>query len=143
MAVVPFSRFFVVCFFPKNGRLKITYEAEVTVPAWATCLMSALQSAEPRAAEEDAGKRTFSWKQTVPMPSYLIAVAVGELESREISPRCVCACCVSQQLYAYVNVNRPPIQKTQEQYQTCTALTNYSRLVSHGGMVVKNSDTSN
>ncbi|CAN0033779.1 unnamed protein product [Ectocarpus sp. 6 AP-2014] len=66
--------------------VKITYEAKVTVPAWATCLMSALESARPQAA--GPGKRTFSWKQSVPMPSYLIAVAVGELESREISPRC-------------------------------------------------------
>lgn len=74
---------------PEN---QITYEAKVTVPAWATCLMSALESAQPGAA--GPGKRTFSWKQSVPMPSYLIAVAVGELESREISPRwglCVCA----------------------------------------------------
>ncbi|CAM9119050.1 unnamed protein product [Pylaiella littoralis] len=70
--------------------VKITYEAKVTVPEWATCLMSALQSDEPRAAEEEEGRKTFSWTQSVPMPSYLIAVAVGELESREISPRCVC-----------------------------------------------------
>lgn len=68
---------------------QITYEAKVTVPAWATCLMSALQSAEPQAGASGE-KRTFSWKQSVPMPSYLIAVAVGELESREISARCVC-----------------------------------------------------
>lgn len=66
---------------------QITYDAKVTVPAWATCLMSALESAVPVTAA-GGGKRTFSWKQVVPMPSYLIAVAVGELESREISSRC-------------------------------------------------------
>lgn len=70
---------------PPAAGNQITYEAKVTVPAWATCLMSALESAQPQAA--GAGKRTFSWKQSVPMPSYLIAIAVGELESREISPR--------------------------------------------------------
>ena len=64
---------------------QITYEAKVTVPAWATCLMSALESASP---VQTGDKKTFSWKQSVPMPSYLIAVAVGELESREISSRC-------------------------------------------------------
>lgn len=57
----------------------------MTVPAWATCLMSALESASP---VQTGDKKTFSWKQSVPMPSYLIAVAVGELESREISSRC-------------------------------------------------------
>lgn len=66
--------------------LQITYEARVTVPSWATCLMSALESAEPLATAE-GDRRTFSWKQSVPMPSYLIAIAVGELESREISTR--------------------------------------------------------
>ncbi|CAN0333654.1 unnamed protein product, partial [Scytosiphon promiscuus] len=30
--------------------VKITYEAEVTVPEWATCLMSALESAAPQKA---------------------------------------------------------------------------------------------
>ncbi len=58
----------------------------MTVPSWATCLMSALESAEPLPTAE-GDRRTFSWKQSVPMPSYLIAIAVGELESREISAR--------------------------------------------------------
>lgn len=48
--------------------------------------MSALESAEPLATAE-GDRKTFSWKQSVPMPSYLIAIAVGELESREISTR--------------------------------------------------------
>ncbi|CAM9800066.1 unnamed protein product, partial [Laminaria digitata] len=77
---------------------QITYEAKVTVPMWATCLMSALEvaAAQPvgggdgRGGAGGDGKHTFSWKQSVPMPSYLIAIAVGDLDSREISPRCVC-----------------------------------------------------
>lgn len=62
----------------------------MTVPSWATCLMSALESAAPlKAAAGAGGDRTiFSWEQSVPMPSYLIAVAVGELESLDISSRC-------------------------------------------------------
>lgn len=53
--------------------------------------MSALESSAPQ-EEASGGRKTFSWAQSVPMPSYLIAVAVGELESREISPRCVYVC---------------------------------------------------
>jgi hypothetical protein len=36
----------------------------------------------------EASRRLFSFRQPVPVPSYLIAVAVGQLESREISHRC-------------------------------------------------------
>lgn len=36
---------------------------------------------------DGSGRRTFVWEQPVSMPSYLVALAVGELESREISPR--------------------------------------------------------
>ncbi|CAM9572360.1 unnamed protein product [Ascophyllum nodosum] len=71
--------------------LQMTYEAKVTVPSWAKCLMSALEKTSENGAaavEEEGEKVTFSWKQPVPMPSYLIAIAVGELESRDISPRC-------------------------------------------------------
>lgn len=74
---------------------QITYEAKVTVPLWAKCLMSALEkgAAQPVGGGGNGGggeeKHTFSWEQAVPMPSYLIAIAVGDLESREISPRCV------------------------------------------------------
>jgi leukotriene-A4 hydrolase len=32
-------------------------------------------------------RRTFYFTQKVPIPSYLIALAAGQLESREISPR--------------------------------------------------------
>lgn len=69
---------------------QITYDARVTVPAWATCLMSALEVAPP--VPNDDGDRgetlTFLWRQPVPIPSYLIAIAVGDLESRDISQRC-------------------------------------------------------
>jgi leukotriene-A4 hydrolase len=74
---------------------KITYEATVRVPHWATCLMSAL----PRAAGDGAAGtnatsqdqqscKEFFFKQPVPMSSYLVAMAVGDLEGRDISERC-------------------------------------------------------
>ncbi|CAN0374031.1 unnamed protein product, partial [Discosporangium mesarthrocarpum] len=76
--------------------IKITYNAKVTVPSWATCLMSALASEDTGAGagavaggggEGSQTTRSFCWKQPMPIPSYLIAIAVGDLESREISPR--------------------------------------------------------
>ena len=38
---------------------------------------------------DGSGQRTFVWEQPVSMPSYLVALAVGELEARDISPRWV------------------------------------------------------
>ena len=49
-----------------------------------TVLMSALREGEP--IEKD-GKRVHSFRQPVPIPSYLIAIVTGELQSRQIGPR--------------------------------------------------------
>jgi len=66
---------------------KVTWSGVITAPAWATVLMSAVQDGS--AVSVDRGeKRAFAWKQVVPTSTYLIAIAVGELESRDISPRC-------------------------------------------------------
>ena len=46
--------------------------------------MSALREGEP--IEKD-GKRVHSFRQPVPIPSYLIAIVTGELQSRQIGPR--------------------------------------------------------
>eukprot|EP00967_Tisochrysis_lutea_P072328 scaffold96312_cov30-Tisochrysis_lutea.AAC.4 len=63
---------------------KFTYDATLTVPSWATALMSAVRAGSSRVSDN---KTSFSFKQTVPIPSYLLALAVGQLESREIGPR--------------------------------------------------------
>jgi leukotriene-A4 hydrolase len=62
----------------------MTYHAIVTVPFWATCVMSALLES----SKSVDGKQVYSWKQTVPISSYLFALAVGELEKIDISKRC-------------------------------------------------------
>ena len=64
---------------------KITYGAKVTVPTPLTALMSAIPTSEG----EDAGadKTAFTFKQDVPIPPYLLALAVGNVEAREIGPR--------------------------------------------------------
>eukprot|EP00696_Hemimastix_kukwesjijk_P013821 gnl/Hemi2/27646_TR9135_c0_g1_i1.p1 gnl/Hemi2/27646_TR9135_c0_g1~~gnl/Hemi2/27646_TR9135_c0_g1_i1.p1 ORF type:complete len:635 (+),score=190.18 gnl/Hemi2/27646_TR9135_c0_g1_i1:43-1947(+) len=75
--------------------IKVTYTAQVSVPAPSgaagpnplVALMSALS--EP-ATPEDATATdvsVFRFSQPVPTPSYLIALAVGALESRDLGPR--------------------------------------------------------
>ena len=38
--------------------------------------------------ETSSGDKIYEFTQPVPIPSYLFALAVGELDSRDISPRC-------------------------------------------------------
>ena len=65
--------------------VKSRYTAKLTVPAPLTALMSAVpDDAEPKEAE---GKRCFSFTQKVPIPSYLLAIACGNLVARRIGPR--------------------------------------------------------
>ncbi|KIZ02668.1 leukotriene-A4 hydrolase [Monoraphidium neglectum] len=79
--------------------VKAPYTAAVRVPAALTALMSAvpqdagagagegLPGVDEGAAATEGERRTFYFTQKVPIPSYLIALAAGQLESREISPR--------------------------------------------------------
>ena len=60
---------------------KISYSANITVPDGLTALMSAIQT-------ESSSKSTFSFNQPIPIPTYLIALAVGDLEKRSLGPRC-------------------------------------------------------
>ena len=63
--------------------IKSTYSAEIRAPAWCTVLMSALSEQ----AQPGDPKGTFRFAQLVPTPAYLIALAAGDLVSRDISPR--------------------------------------------------------
>ena len=65
--------------------VKITYKATVTVPSWSVCVMGAVQMIENISPRNE---KTYVWMQDVPISSYLIAMAVGHLQRREISPRC-------------------------------------------------------
>ena len=62
----------------------MTYNAIVTVPSWATCVMSALLES----TEHVDDTTVYSWKQPVPISSYLFALAVGELEKKDLSKLC-------------------------------------------------------
>ncbi|OQV16841.1 Leukotriene A-4 hydrolase [Hypsibius exemplaris] len=64
--------------------VKSTYSAKITVPSGLTVLMSAIGKGKEA---EDAGNVAFRFEQSVPIPSYLVAIAIGNLESRKIGPR--------------------------------------------------------
>ncbi|KAF1318435.1 Leukotriene a-4 hydrolase/aminopeptidase, partial [Globisporangium splendens] len=70
---------------PDTPSAKFTYTAHVTVPEWTTVLLSAIANKkQPKASN---GKRVVSFSQEVPIPSYLLAIAAGRLESAELGPR--------------------------------------------------------
>lgn len=58
--------------------MKFTYKAKLRYPVEVTGLMSAI------ATKRSPGYAEF--EQTVPIESYLIAIAVGDLVSRDLSP---------------------------------------------------------
>lgn len=66
--------------------VKMTYRAEVTVPTWATCVMSAVPKSTK--ISDDKTTKVCKWDQPVPISSYLLALAVGDLEKKDISGRC-------------------------------------------------------
>ena len=65
---------------------KATYTAHVAVPAWATCVMSAVMKGVKENSNNQ--KKEYHWDQPVPISSYLIAMAVGKLAKKDISHRC-------------------------------------------------------
>ncbi|XP_078484924.1 leukotriene A-4 hydrolase [Ciona intestinalis] len=68
--------------------VKATYSSKVTVQDPLVALMSALQCWDKSGKNEKGEKvKTYKFTQKVPTPSYLIAIVVGLLESRDIGPR--------------------------------------------------------
>lgn len=66
--------------------VKATYEAEITAPKELTVLMSGIRTCEPEIVQE-TDLKTWKYEQKVPIQSYLIAIAIGALESKKIGPR--------------------------------------------------------
>uniref|UniRef100_UPI00398E9E30 leukotriene A-4 hydrolase n=1 Tax=Pristiophorus japonicus TaxID=55135 RepID=UPI00398E9E30 len=66
--------------------VKSTYSARVSVPKELIALMSANRDGE-LVDDQDESRKIYCFRQMVPMPSYLIALVVGSLESRVIGPR--------------------------------------------------------
>ncbi|TPX36075.1 leukotriene-A4 hydrolase [Synchytrium endobioticum] len=65
--------------------VKATYSAEITAPSQFRALMSAI----PEDEVEDTAAQTKTWKfkQPIPIPSYLIAIAIGNIVGKQIGPR--------------------------------------------------------
>ena len=64
--------------------VKASYSATISAPAELTAVMSAVREG----TETKSGNRKVTkFQQKVPVPSYLIALAVGQIESRQIGPR--------------------------------------------------------
>jgi leukotriene A-4 hydrolase/aminopeptidase len=64
---------------------RVAYDAEVTVPEGLCAVMSAGPAGD--APGPLPGTRIYTFSMPQPIPSYLLALAVGELESRDLSPR--------------------------------------------------------
>ncbi|KAL4174881.1 hypothetical protein KRP22_006810 [Phytophthora ramorum] len=71
---------------PDSPAAKFTYSATVTVPQWCTVLMSAIAHGHVKNNDHERTKK-WSFRQDVPVPSYLLAIAAGEMESVELSAR--------------------------------------------------------
>jgi leukotriene-A4 hydrolase len=68
-----------------SPRARVTYRAAITVPKALTAVMSAGSVGEQPG--DRPGTRTLLFDMPQPIPTYLIALAVGELDSRDLSPR--------------------------------------------------------
>eukprot|EP00117_Sycon_ciliatum_P029733 scpid48813/ scgid23597/ Leukotriene A-4 hydrolase; Leukotriene A(4) hydrolase len=67
--------------------VKCPYTAELTVPTGMTCLMSATNPGGESQEQIDGGRSRFHFKQTIAIPSYLIAIAAGKLYGKKIGVR--------------------------------------------------------
>ncbi len=65
-------------------RLRVRYTAELVVPRELTAVMAAAD----RGRREDGSVATYAFEMPQPIPPYLFAFAVGDLASRDLSPRC-------------------------------------------------------
>ncbi len=70
---------------PDTARNRLTYEAELVVPQPLAAVMSAGPAGEGPGPRE--GTRVFRFRMPQPIPPYLVALAVGSLEKRDLSPR--------------------------------------------------------
>jgi aminopeptidase N len=72
-----------------NPAIKATYSCTLRVPKGYTGLMSAVEVSPPILESYNGEEVMMSkWEQRVPISSYLIVVVVGNLTSRDLSPRC-------------------------------------------------------
>ncbi|XP_014474504.1 PREDICTED: leukotriene A-4 hydrolase [Dinoponera quadriceps] len=64
--------------------VKSTYSAKISVPRELTVVMSALLD---KVSDLDNSKKLYEFHQPVQIPSYLVAIAIGALVSKQVGPR--------------------------------------------------------
>ncbi|KER32495.1 hypothetical protein T265_01379 [Opisthorchis viverrini] len=67
--------------------VKATFEAVVHVPKDAVVVMGAVRVKEPSVSSRGDDWREYHFVQSVPIPSYLVTIACGDLASERIGPR--------------------------------------------------------
>lgn len=67
--------------------VRATWDAVVVVPRRYTAVMAAEQLGELSPAPDEAPTRAFRFVMPQKVPAYLVAIAVGDLERREVGPR--------------------------------------------------------
>ncbi|KAK9732373.1 Peptidase M1 N-terminal domain [Popillia japonica] len=67
--------------------VKTKYQAVISVPDGLTAVMSAICDSSRSLGGRGNRKQLFHFVQDIPIPAYLIAIAIGALESRDIGPR--------------------------------------------------------
>jgi aminopeptidase N len=71
-----------------SPQIRQTYEARIVVPADLHVVMSAAQlTTDGEAVANDAGKRAYRFRMEHPIPCYLFALAIGDLQFRATGPR--------------------------------------------------------
>ena len=65
--------------------MKLTYSANIQVPHPLRALMSAIEVGEEEIGDNKS--KLYKFEQKVKIPSYLIALAVGNLQGEKIGPR--------------------------------------------------------
>ncbi|KAJ3351085.1 Leukotriene A-4 hydrolase [Entophlyctis luteolus] len=65
------------------AKFKCKYTADITCPSELRALMSAVLTGE----RTEGTKRVFSFSQNISIPSYLIAIAVGNIAGQRVGPR--------------------------------------------------------
>ncbi len=63
--------------------LVVSYDATIRAPTGLTALMSAIGNGK---RELEGGKTEFYFSQRVPVPSYLVALVIGNLQGRVVGP---------------------------------------------------------
>ena len=68
--------------------VKSSYSATITTPAPLRALMSAVNDESKSTQDSSKGTNTWGFKQAIPVPSYLIALAIGNLKSKSVGKVC-------------------------------------------------------